>query len=194
MRIFRVGQTQLQKLRCVLNGSRRYYIVLALAGALILSPTMLHTKAQTMGFTSNGIYSIRSKSSGRLLDIDYSWGGQADGQKLIQWDSLNGLNQQFKIVDVGDDYYTIQALHSNKLLDVEGGSRADAAALQQYRENGGDNQRFQIVQVDCYYRIKAKHSQKVLDARGTGANGSPILQYAEVPGSDSQLFTFIRLR
>ena len=168
MRNFRVGQTQLQRLRSILNRSRRYYIVLALAGAFMFSPLMLLTKVHADGFAGPGVYWIRSKPSGKALDIDLrGFHNRENNLKLIQWDYHGGSNQQFLIAGTCGPYYTIRARHSDKLLDVYGGSRDDGAGLQQFQENGGENQQFCIVAVgDGNYKIVARHSGKVLEAPG----------------------------
>lgn len=195
MRIFTVGQTQLHRLGRILNGSRNYYLALALASAFMFSPLMLLTKVHADGFAGPGVYWIRSTPSGKALDIDMrGFHSRENNLKLIQWDYHGGSNQQFLIAGTCGPYYTIRARHSDKLLDVYGGSVADGAGLQQFQENGGENQQFSIVP-DGHgnYKIVARHSGKVLDAPG-GDNGAQIVQWTNVFGKDSQLFNFIQIQ
>jgi hypothetical protein len=146
------------------------------------------------GFSGPGLYFIRSKSSGKVLDVDVSWfRGQDNGQKLIQWDSHGGRNQQFLLEDAGGGYYRMRALHSRRLLDVYARSIADGADLQQWEYAGGDNQVFRVEPVGSFYRIVARHSGKVFDVRANSRDNGAQTQQWPSNGGDNQLFSFIRL-
>ena len=203
MIIFRVGQTQLHTMRSILNGSRKYYIALALAGALIFSPLMLHTKAQAEGFMGpDKVYSIRSVLSRKALDIDLRWfRGREDGLRLIQWDYHGGSNQLFKITSAGDGCYFIMALNSNSFLDVDisGASTPDGPVLQQWQFTGYANQMFRIIPDSGYYRIVARHNERSLDVRNNSRDSGAQI-FAAVHDTkacrtrDSQLFSFVQIQ
>ena len=79
--------------------------------------------------------------------------------------------------------------NSGKVLDVTGRSTADGAAIVQYRDTGGTNQQWQLVDSGGgYYKVRSRGSGKVLDvsARST-ADGAPIVQYPDNGGAN-QLF------
>lgn len=147
------------------------------------------------GFGGPGYYTIRSKSSGKVLDVDVSgFRGQFNGQRLVQWDLHGGRNQVFQVIDAGGRFFAMRALHSGKALDVIGGSAADDAVLQQWEPHGGANQQFQIVSArDGYLKIIARHSGRALDSRGAYANGAEVHQWTLTSDSDTQLFSFTRL-
>jgi serine protease len=148
------------------------------------------------GFSGPGIYVIRSKWSGKVLDIDISWfRGQDDGQHLVQQDFHGGLNQQFEIVSVGPGPYWIFPRHTRgKVLDVEYASNGDGAGLQQWRLLSRPNQSFLIEPIGRYHMIKATHDGKVLDVTAfSRENGVRIQQWTQL-GGDNQLFEFIRVR
>jgi hypothetical protein len=149
----------------------------------------------TGGYTGPGIYTIRSKSSRKVFDIDVSWfSGGNNGQKLQQWDSHGGQNQQFMISDLGGGFIRIMAMHSGKVLDVSGSSMADGARLIQYDSHGGTNQQFSLRPVGSFYQIVNRLSGKVLDVTaGSTSNGAQIQQWTS-HGGDNQLFEFIRIR
>ncbi|HSJ88589.1 MAG TPA: RICIN domain-containing protein [Anaerolineales bacterium] len=148
------------------------------------------------GFNGPGIYFIRSKWSGKVLDIDISWfRGQDNGQPLVQQDFHGGLNQQFEVVSAGPGPFWIFPRHTRrKVLDVAGVSAADGAGLQQWSLVNGANQRFLIEPWNGYYRIMATHDGKVLDVTAFSRdNGARIQQWTWLEG-DNQLFEFNRVR
>jgi len=148
------------------------------------------------GFTGPGRYIIRSKWSGKVLDIDIAWfGGQNDGQPLVQQEFHGGLNQQFEVVNAGGGPFWIFPRHTRrKVLDVTGRSTADGAGLQQWTQGSGANQRFLIEPVDGYYKIMATHDGKVFDVTAFSRdNGARIQQWTWL-GGDNQLFEFTPVR
>jgi len=148
------------------------------------------------GFTGPGIYFIRSKWSGKVLDIDISWfRGQDDGQHLVQQDFHGGLNQQFEVVSAGPGPFWIFPRHTRrKVLDVEYASTADGAGLQQWSLVNGSNQRFLIEPVSGYYRVMVTHDGKVLDVTAFSRDNGVRIQQWAWRGGDNQLFEFIPVR
>ncbi len=147
------------------------------------------------GFSGPGTYTIRSKLTRKVLDIDISWfAGGNNGQKLQQWDSHLGQNQQFTVIDAGGGFFRLMAVHSGKMLDVRGQGLGDGVALQQFQSTGLANQQFRIVPVSSFYKIICRQSNKVLDVTGFGRdNGVQIQQWTDL-GGDNQLWEFVRLR
>lgn len=81
---------------------------------------------------------------------------------------------------------------SGKLIDVSGGSTADGGNIIQWRDNGGNNQRWQL-QYDGkgYFKIKNVNSGKLMDvASGSTSNGGNILQWTD-NGGDNQKWRII---
>lgn len=142
-----------------------------------------------------GLYVIRSKGSGKVLDIDVRYlRGQDNRQRLIQWDWHGGRNQVFQVIAVGDGIFEIRALHSGKALDVNGGSLENDAVIQQWDPTGGANQQFQIVSAPGgFMKIIARHSGRAFSTRGAYGNGSELRQWTSVSGSEDQLFSFTPL-
>lgn len=93
----------------------------------------------------DGIYVIRSAlNKNMVLDID--GGSNHSGANLQIWSYNNKVNQQrFKITSDGDGYYTIQAVHSKKVLDVENANKTNGTNVRQYSSNGTDAQKWQIL-------------------------------------------------
>ena len=73
-----------------------------------------------------------------------------DNARVNQFTCISGnRNQQFFFDPIfpGSDIHTITPRHSGKRLDIAGASTAAGAALQQFTDNGGRNQRFLLTKV-----------------------------------------------
>jgi hypothetical protein len=82
-------------------------------------------------------YSIVSKKAGKVLDVAQD--GQFQGS-LIIWDGYAGENQQFTIIQDGNDFL-IKCKKNNGYLTVE--SDMDGAKIFTYPQPG-QNSRFQL--------------------------------------------------
>ena len=146
------------------------------------------------GFTGPGIYAIRSKSSGKMMDIDIRFfRGGNDGQNLMQWESHLGLNQQFRIEDADPGFFRIIAMHSGKALDVWGDSRGDGGEIKQFSSHRGANQQFRIIPVGSFFKIVGRNSGLVLEVPGWSTDNVQIKQFVENGGANQE-WEFIRLR
>jgi serine protease len=145
-------------------------------------------------FTGPGIYAIRSRSSGKMMDIDIRFfRGGYDGQNLIQFESHLGLNQQFRIENADPGFFRIIAMHSGKALDVWDDSRRDGGEIRQYTSYGARHQQFQIIPVGSFFKIVGRNSGRVLEVPGFSTENVQIKQYGENGGANQQ-WEFIRLR
>lgn len=161
--------------------------------------TAINEVAETWGLNilQNGIYSIQSKLSGKVLDVDKGpagLDGQRNSQALQQWDSWNGDNQKFKLERNGEGFYKITAMHSGKVLDVQAKSLDNRVPLIQFRDTGRANQQFSIVPVlNNAYKIVARHSGKALDVTSESTdNGAKIIQFI-FGNRDNQLWFFNKI-
>lgn len=86
----------------------------------------------------------------------------------------------------GQPYYRLVAQHSGKAADIEGGSTAAGARLNQWPSHGGENQQFEFVASGGeYYRLRARHSGLVLQVEGNG-EGADITQRPETDAPSQQ--------
>ena len=81
--------------------------------------------------------------SGKVLTVE--GGSKADGAPIIQWEWEGGANQRFWIdwsrgQDSRSAHYRIQAVHSDKVLDVDAFSNEDGAKIQQWEWKNFRNQ------------------------------------------------------
>ncbi|MBR1742665.1 MAG: glycosyl hydrolase 53 family protein [Lachnospiraceae bacterium] len=153
------------------------------------------TSTTSSGSTLDGTYYIRSKFSGKYLNI--AGGSSANNANLEQYSYSGGVSQKFKLVSDGNGYYSIYTGASgySKVLDVAKKSAADGTNVAQYTANGGNNQKFEVVQVASgIYAIKTKISsgKSGLDVYGwSTANGGNIAQYSYW-GGDCQLWYLVK--
>lgn len=148
----------------------------------------------TGGFRGDGLYRIRARHSGKVLDVDTSWfRGQNNGQSVLQWDWHGGTNQRFRVEGRGNNEWSLRPQHATqKAIDVDNarGNGFAGARVQQWDFHGGPNQRFRIEPVADHYRIVAVHSGQVLDVSGaSGAAGAALVQWPW-HGGNNQLFQF----
>lgn len=141
---------------------------------------------------SNGIYTIASKASGKVMDVvDVS---TASGAKIQQWTNYVANNQRFRVESTGDGYYKLTAVHSGKVLDVPNSSTATGVQLQQWDDNGSNAQRWSIIDVGGgYYKIVSKTNGLVVDvASASTADGAAVQQWSD-NGSDAQKWAFTKV-
>ena len=91
----------------------------------------------------NGYYKVRSRHSGKLLELPNA----TDGTDLVQTTDRGDNRQQFRLVDSDSGYVRFVNRHSNKALDVWAWSTADGGRIVGYSDLNGFNQQWQMVQV-----------------------------------------------
>ena len=124
-----------------------------------------------------GTYFLQNRNSNLYMDV---WViSTADGAAVLQGTYNGGANQQFRFEHLGDGVYKIVAVHSGKVLNIDGASTANGARLQQWAYLGFLNQQFIVVPAsDGYAKLIARHSGKVIEvSNGSMANGADIQQW-----------------
>lgn len=102
-----------------------------------------------------------------------------NGAAAVQWDCVNGTNQQWKLVATSAGYYTVSAVNSGKCLSVSGASVQNGATVVQWDCVNGTNQEWRLVQKDSgYFSIEARHSGKCLSVSGQSTqNDAALVQW-----------------
>jgi hypothetical protein len=107
-------------------------------------------------------WKIRSVSSGLVLDVEHASGD--NHARVIQWPDTGGRNQQwgFDLVqdplDAADtrsllaplnnfSYFKVRSRNSGKVMDVPASNSAPQTLVQQYDDNNGFNQDWQLIRV-----------------------------------------------
>lgn len=132
-------------------------------------------------------YSIINSGSGYALDVR---GNSTDnGANITQWRYKANLNQQFHLTDLGNGYWSIKALHSNKAVDVAGQSEADGANILQWAYHGGNNQQWQLKRSAAgSYAVVSRHSGKAMSVANATLGGNVFQQSDQ--SSSNQLWYF----
>jgi len=93
----------------------------------------------------NGVYNIRSKNSGLLMDV-YN-GGKEQGTNVIQWAATGGMNQKWKFEKLDTGYYKITSvLNPTFSLDVYNGGTTEGTKVIQWPYHGGINQQWKVTE------------------------------------------------
>ncbi|MBD3917193.1 cellulase family glycosylhydrolase [Paenibacillus sp. PR3] len=89
---------------------------------------------------------------------------------------------------VSGKVYTLTAAHSGKNLDVDGGSTADGANVQQLSDNGKAQQQWKVVDVGGgYYKLLAQSSGKALEVAGAATyDGANVQQWTDNEQTNQQ--------
>ena len=133
-----------------------------------------------------GQYAIKTKCSSGKSGLDvYAWSTEAGGN-INQWNYWGGECQLWylKAAEASTAYdgtYYLQSKSSGLYLDVENGSNADGANIQQWEYNGCDAQKFKFVadgKGDYYILTGASGYTKCLDIYNGGtADGTNVDQW-----------------
>lgn len=139
----------------------------------------------------NGVYQI-ALSNNMVLDID---GGKNDNSANLQiWNNDRVQQQKFHITRIENtNYYKIISVNSAKAIDVQDGISDIETNVDQYEQNGTDNQYWYLK--DCgggYYNIISKANGLCLDIAGgiTNLNGANVQLFYN-NGTEGQKFRFI---
>ena len=125
---------------------------------------------------SDGTYRIQAKHSGRYLEIRNS--SHNNEAEAAQWDWHDSYAcKRWYVLDCGNEYYKLINKESGKVLDVYRGNTADRTRIQQYQDNGGDNQRFKLAavststsnQVNTWENMLGKTMGSIKNSNGTYA-------------------------
>lgn len=138
----------------------------------------------------DGCYQIKSAINQNYV-LDVYKADNKDGTNVQIYNNGMGTNQCFVIKRQENGYYTIAALHSNKLLDVDKDASHNGANIIQCQSNGtgGNNQLWKIWKTkDGYYKFQSKSSGLFLDVSGGNAFNENNVQIWEGNETNAQKF------
>jgi hypothetical protein len=150
-----------------------------LDSAALSPPTAVKPDAK-----GTAIYSIVSEFSNKVLDTP----AQEDGTAIIQYRYHGGLNQQWQLVPVGENFFKIVSCLNGKVLDVWNHNKEDGAEVVLHRYLGGSKQHWQLVLIDSTsftFKIISQESGKVLDVWNYGReDGAEVVLHRYLGGSN----------
>ena len=138
----------------------------------------------------DGKYKIKANvGSNMYLDIDA--GSQSNCANVQIWQKSRVPQQEFQVTYLNNGYYSITAMHSQKVLDVSNGGMSSGTNIWQYQSNNTDAQQWVIKEVgNRKYNIISKLNGLCVDVYGAyGSNGTNVQTY-QGNGSAAQQFTF----
>lgn len=136
----------------------------------------------------DGTYIIKTKLDERLgLDVSQALNTNKANVQLYEY--VGESQQKFKIKHIGDGYYTITAVHSEKVLDVADASKKAGTNVWQYEANGTDAQKWLIKKTeDGYYNIISKCNGLYLNVTKQIAKNESNIEVNTKNDSNSQKF------
>ncbi|MFG3340719.1 RICIN domain-containing protein [Glycomyces sp. NPDC048151] len=150
--------------------------------------TLAHMRS-TPAVVSGGTYHLMCERSGKLLENGRS---AVDGKPVIQWGENGGVQQRWKIIDVGGGHHKLVCEHSGKALD-NGNSTAEGAQVKQWTDNGTAPQRWKITDVGGgAVKLTCERSGMVLDNGNKEVDGEPAIQWTD-KGAVTQRWRLIRV-
>ncbi len=131
---------------------------------------------------ADGSFRVTNQQSGKVLDV--AGISMAAGAAVHQWTWTDGPNQHWRIEPVSPNgipagIFTLAAQHSGKVLDVAGASAAAGAAVFQWPDWGGANQRWIVTPTaEGFFTLAPTHQPGMrLQAQGGGLDdGVPTVQ------------------
>ena len=123
-------------------------------------------KITTTGVTNlDGTYFLQNAASNLFMTINGGYSNVADGANIMQFSKISNTSQQFKFTHLGDGIYKIFAVHSDKSMDVDNGSKSNGANVQQWTYYGFPSQQFIVSPADSgNYLLIALHSGKIIES------------------------------
>ncbi len=142
----------------------------------------------------DGIYAIHSAINPKFV-LDINGASKDNGANVHLYENSVDGQKRFKVTYLGDGYYNIIAMHSNKSLDVKDASQGKGANVWQWEANGSDSQKWIIKDVgNGYYSIISKCNGLYIDVNNGIAGNFTNIQMCDGNGLNAQKFIFEKVR
>lgn len=154
---------------------------------MIITGTCL---AQTSGITSGAIYSIKSKLSGRVLNVTNS--SSANNANVDNWTDTNSASQHWIVTDAGDGLYTLTNVASSKLLHLASSVPASGVNVNQYFNTSNNLVKWSIVDSgDGFYFLKSAADPNYVLALSDGTRTDGVnVMISQANGDATQKWSF----
>ncbi len=163
------------------------------------------TKVEVYNGSGNGTFNQKYRFEKVLEEDNYEIEAMIDSKKCLDivgasvtngaeiqiWDKGDTAsnNQQFKFKRTADGYYTIMALHSNKVFDIYDNGKTNGTKVTQYESNNQDNQKWTIQALgNGYYNIVSKSSGLNLDIHGASTKSGTRVEIFQENNGNNQKF------
>jgi hypothetical protein len=134
---------------------------------------------------------IMNRHSDKALDVTEQ--GLQDGANIQQWSYADQPNQNWDVIDLGNNEIAIISRHSRKALTVQGGRDQNGANIIQRSWNDNPQQRWRLEKVSGdYYRIVSVDNGKCLDVTEQGKQNGANIQLWDYANQPNQQWRFKR--
>ncbi len=134
---------------------------------------------------------IMNRHSDKALDVTEQ--GLQDGANIQQWSYADQPNQNWEVIDLGNNEIAIISRHSGKALTVQGGRDNNGANIIQRGWNDTPQQRWRMEQVGGdYYKIVSVDNGKCLDVTEQGKQNGANVQLWDYANQANQQWKFKR--
>ncbi len=128
---------------------------------------------------------IMNRHSDKALDVTEK--GMQDGANIQQWSYADQPNQNWDVIDLGNNEVAIISKHSGRALTVQGGRDNNGANIIQRGWNGTPQQRWRLEQTGGdYYRIISVDNGKCLDVTQQGKQDGANIQLWDYANQGNQ--------
>ncbi|MEP7337827.1 MAG: RICIN domain-containing protein [Acidobacteriota bacterium] len=118
---------------------------------------------------------IMNRHSDKALDVTEK--GMQDGANIQQWGYADQPNQNWDVIDLGNNEVAIISKHSGRALTVQGGRDNNGANIIQQGWRDARQQRWRLEQTGGdYYRIVSVDNGKCLDVTAQGKQDGADIQ------------------
>lgn len=144
--------------------------------------------ASQEGILPDGIYAITANGDSSFR-ADVAAGGVANGTEVVLWAADYSAKQAFRFTRTADGFYTIQMVHSGKVLASTSFSSENGAQVVEWDDNGTANMLW-IISLDAEgcVTIACKANGLVLDYASNVARPGASLVLWEKTGAAKQRF------
>ena len=157
-----------------------------------LLATCLFMTGQALAQIDNGVYEIKSKHSGKLIEVGGA--SQDNGANVNQWPANGHDTQRWLVTGTDNGYYSLINLNSGKAMEVYSSGTADGDNITQWEYWGGAAQQWQVTdRGNGYFSLGNRNSGKALDLFNFDtADGANIAQWGYW-GADAQLWQMTKV-
>ena len=128
---------------------------------------------------------IMNRHSDKALDVTEQ--GMQDGANIQQWSYADQANQNWDVIDLGNNEVAIISRHSGRALTVQGGRDNNGANIIQRGWNDNPQQRWRLEQTGGdYYRIVSVDNGKCLDVTQQGIENGAGIQLWDYANQSNQ--------
>lgn len=140
-----------------------------------------------MALPTPGVYGMLvARHSGKAIEVADA--SLDDGARLVQADKTGAANQLFRFSEAAPGFYSIAALHSDKVLQVAD----DLEPVRQFGRTVEERQEFSVARAGDFFVVTNRLSGRVLDIRGASKeNGIELIQFPFLDDHDNQLWSFV---